>query len=111
MLQNVFTFVTTCFPVFTVMQTIIAYADGDGSLVTNTIITILAGAVAVLWKRIEANYRKQEVENNSLKIEVKSAKEKITECEEDRRNLREEVEALKERGCTLAHVCPKKEEQ
>jgi peptidoglycan hydrolase CwlO-like protein len=111
MLQNVFTFVTTCFPVFTVLQTIIGFADGDGSLVTNTIITILAGAVAVLWKRIEANYKKLETENSNLKLDVSATKSKIDECEKDRKNLREEVEALKERGCTLAHICSKKEDQ
>lgn len=111
MIQHVFTFVTTCFPVFTIMQIMIGFAEGDGSLVTNTIITILAGAVAVLWRRIEANYKKQEIENNNLKIEVKSAKQKIVECEEDRKNLRKELEDLKERGCPLPHVCTKKEDQ
>lgn len=111
MTQHVFTFVTTCFPIFTIIHTIIGYADGDSSLITNTIITILAGAVAVLWKKIEANYKKQETENINLKIEVKSAKEKISECEEDRKNLRKELEDLKERGCLLPHVCKKKEDQ
>ena len=109
MTQYVFTFVTTCFPVFTIAQTLVAYTDADGSLVTNTIITILAGAVAILWRRVEANYKKLETENNHLKINVALAKTKIDECEEDRKNLREEVEALKTRGCTLAEICTKKD--
>lgn len=109
MTQYVFTFVTTCFPVFTIAQTLVAYTDADGSLVTNTIITILAGAVAILWKRVEANYKKLETENNQLKVNVALAKTKIEECEDDRKNLRIEVEHLKEQGCTFAKICNKKD--
>lgn len=78
-------------------------------MVTNTIITILAGAVAVLWKRVEANYKKLETENNQLKVSVAFAKTKIEECEEDRKNLREEVDELKKQGCSLANACNKKD--
>lgn len=109
--QYLFTFVAACFPVFTSMQTLIAYTDGDYSLVTNTIITLLAGAVAVLWKRVEANYKKLERENSELKFNVTLANTKIEECETDRKDLRVKVEALEKQGCTLAHICEKRDKQ
>jgi len=99
MTSHLFTFISTCFPVFASIQTILAYSDGDSSLITNTIITILAGAVAVLWRKIEANYRKLETENNNLKIDIGVAKTRIDECEEDRKDLRQEVEMLKIKTC------------
>jgi hypothetical protein len=98
--DNLFTFITTCFPVFTSIQTILAFSDGDDSLVTNTIITILAGAVAILWRKIEANYKKLETENNNLKVHLNVAKTRIDECEEDRKDLRQEVENLKNKHLT-----------
>lgn len=109
MLQYGFTFTVTCFPVFASLQTLIAYADGDGSLITNTIITILAGAVAVLWKRIEANYKKLETENSGLKFEISLTKDKIKDCETDRTDLRREIETMKQNGCTFAKICNKKD--
>ena len=98
--DHLFTFITTCFPVFTSIQIILAFSDGDESLVTNTIITILAGAVAILWRKIEANYKKLETENNNLKVNLNVAKTRIDECEEDRKDLRQEVENLKNKHLT-----------
>lgn len=109
MTQYVFTFIATCFPVFTLAQTLIAFSQDNSSLVTNTIITILAGAVAILWKKIEANYKKLEADNNQLKVSVALANTKIDECEKDRSNLRKEIEELKQQGCSIASVCLKKD--
>lgn len=88
-------FSTVTLTVYSGLFTLGQVLGNSEDTVSNVVITILAGAVAVLWKKIEANYKKLEASNKQLGIDLSIANSKIDECELDRNRIKEELIELK----------------
>jgi len=67
----------------------------DGDSITNYIVAILAGAVAVLWKKVDSHYKKIDAENKQFKAELVRLEKRNDDCEEDRKRIKHELEELK----------------
>lgn len=102
------TFTSTCLTVFSGMTALIGFSEGTGTIITNTIITILAGAVAILWKKIDKHYRDLDAENKAISSELKLVAKRNDDCEDDRRRLQFEIDQIKKAGCSLSENCNKR---
>lgn len=96
-----FHLMTVGLSIYSGIYSVVAYADGSDGTIANVIITILASAVAILWRKVEANYKKLDKANSQLSSELLIAKSKIEECETDRTHIKNELHIIKSTGCTL----------
>ncbi len=74
---------------------ILGFTSSDSDKVMNTIIAIMAGAVGVLWKRLDAHYKKVEKNFLESQITIKTLEAKVDECEKDRAAIKAELETLR----------------
>ena len=100
-----FHLMTVGLSVYSGIYSVVAYAEGGDGTVANIIITILASAVAILWRKVEANYKKLDKANSKLSADLLLANSKIEECETDRTHIKNELHIIKSTGCTLGGGC------
>lgn len=90
------TFVTIWISAFAGMKVVIGYAESYGDEITQLIIVTLAGAVGILWKRLDSHYKKVEAELSGAKLKLAKCEENMDECEKDRSAIKAELNILKE---------------
>ncbi len=108
MYEYMMSFSTTGLAVYSITTTILATGEVEQNTVTNVIITILASAVAILWKKVDKHYKKVEIENSGFKADLLIQKQRNDICEADRIRIQQELSYLKINGCN--HNCQLRKE-
>ena len=99
MYENLMSFSTVSLAVYSMSTTLIASGEVSQDTVTNIIITVLASAVAILWKKVDSYYKKVEIENAKFKAELLVQEKRNDICEEDRVRIQKELDDIKKNGC------------